>query len=120
MNKTLLTVGQVFAIVSGIFLLFGIFSIPFAILNFVAVAKITAVKEGKADKETLKGWGIYLIFTSVAGGICTLLGIYIEDNNFKSDMTMEQKLKETESLYDRGIINREEYEERRRQILERL
>lgn len=123
MNKTYLTVAQIFAIISGVALCFAfilIFPLVLGILNFKAASVMNQAKNGEATKEQVRNWSIYLIFTSLIGGIFGLIAAESKEEGQVSieGTSLEQKLKDLDSLYDRGLISKEEYELRRKKILE--
>lgn len=124
MNKTLLTVAQVFAIISGIFMIFPmgllIFPLVLAYFNFKAASIMDKAKRGEATKEQVTNYSIYLIFTSMIGGVCGLIAASSTESGVSSSSTVEQKLKELDDLYDRGVISKEEYEARRALIIASL
>ncbi len=124
MNKTLLTVAQVFAIITGIFMIFPlgllIFPLILAYFNFKAASVMDKAKRGEATKEQVTNYSIYLIFTSTIAGICGLIAASSTQSGVETSSSVEQKLKELDDLYDRGIISKEEYEARRGVIIASL
>lgn len=124
MNKTLLTVAQVFAIINAILFIFPlgllIFPLVLAYFNFKAAGIMDKAKRGEATKEQVTNYSIYLIFTSMIGGICGLLAASSSESGAVSSQSVEQKLNELDDLYDRGIISKEEYETRRGIIITSL
>src|SRR5690554_3421961 len=125
MNKTLLTVAQVFAIISGVFLIFPlgilIFPLILAYFNFKAASIFDKAKRGEATKEQVTNYSIYLIFTSLIGGVLGLIAASDSGSGASNTInSVEQKLKELDSLFDKGLISREEYETRRRVILDSI
>jgi len=124
MNKTLLTVAQVFAIISGIFFIFpfGMFIFPLilAFFNFKAASVFDKAKRGEATKEQVTNYSIYLIFTSLVGGICGLVAASGTNGDVPVVGSLEQRLKDLDNLFDRGIISREEYEARRKVIIDSI
>ncbi|WP_025724406.1 SHOCT domain-containing protein [Acholeplasma granularum] len=123
MNKTLLTVAQVFSIISGALMIFpfGIFILPLilAFFNFKAATIMGKAKEGQATKEQVTNYSIYLIFTSTIAGICGLVAASTQDQ-VSGLQSVEQKLIELDGIYDKGLITKEEYEIRRKKIIESL
>lgn len=124
MNKTLLTVAQVFAIISGIFFIFPlgmlIFPLILAFFNFKAASVFDKAKRGEATKEQVTNYSIYLIFTSLVGGICGLVAASSTNGDVPVVGSLEQRLKDLDNLFDRGIISREEYEARRKVIIDSI
>lgn len=125
MNKTYLTVAQVFAIIGGIIyclMFFLIFPLILAFFNFRAAAIMDKAKNGMASRDQVRSYGIYLLFTTyVIGGIFAIIAA---ESKVGTDAPLvqstEQKLQELESLYEKGMISKEEYEIRRKRIIEAL
>lgn len=120
MNKTYLTVAQVFALISGIaflLLFMAIITIPLGVLNIVAFNVLGKAKKGIVDKDKVRNWSIYLIFTSLIGGIFGLLAV--ESDEPSSSTSLEQQLIELNRLYDNNLITKEEYDIRRKKIIEK-
>lgn len=120
MNKGLLTASSVIAIISGVFFCIFIFTIPIGILNFVAAGKIRDYRDGIGNRDSARNWSIYLIFTSFyfLAGIFGLIGLGPEGSTSSEPSSLEARLTKLNKLYDDGIITKEEYEERRKQIIE--
>ncbi len=144
MNKTLLTVSQVFVAINGaIFLLYGLLLFTIAgesaelfageiitiiLLAIAVVYVIIFIRLGQAKtnpemKTEVIVWSVLLIFTSnLPAGICGILGA-LSDSNKDSTTTgesLEKRLKELDNLYDRGLITIEEYQDRRKRIIQGL
>lgn len=111
---------RIFAMVSGVMWCFTLVGIPIGIFNFMAAKKLEQVENGEIQPDEAKNWAIYLIFTSTIGGILALLGLSDLEKGSQKSASLESKLKEIENLYDRGIISKEEYENRRRSIIETI
>lgn len=144
MNKTLLTVSQVFVAINGaIFLLYGLLLftisgetaelfageiITIILLAIAVVYVIIFIRLGQAKtnpemKTEVIVWSVLLIFTSnLPAGICGILGALADSNNAStsSSDSLEKRLKELDNLYDRGLITIEEYQERRKHIIQGL
>lgn len=126
MNKTMLTIARVFAILSGIIFIFplGVFIFPLilAYFNFKAASVLDKARRGEATKEQVTNYSIYLIFTtfSCLGGIFGLIATSGASSNAGGLNSVEDKLKELDNLFDRGVISREEYELRRKNIIESI
>lgn len=142
MNKTLLTVSQVFVAINGIvFLLYGLllFTIGdsdvemFAseIITFVLLAiavvyviifiRLNQAKTNPEMKTEVIVWSVLLLFTSnLAAGICGILAALTDSNKGSSNSgeSLEKRLKELDNLYDRGLITLEEYQDRRKRIIQ--
>jgi|SRR5690606_17394834 len=120
MNKGLLTAASVIAIISGVFICLFIITIPLGILNFVAAGKIRDYRDGVGSRDSARNWSIYLIFTSFyfLAGIFGLIGLGPEGATSSEPSSLEARLTSLNKLYDDGIITKEEYEERRKRIIE--
>ena len=123
MHKGLLTTSQVFAIISAIIMPFifeDFFIIGFAIsaFNVISIVILEYGKKGEVSKKVVVGWGIYLIFTTIISGILTIIAAN-QDNKSKpmSISNVETRLKEIDDLLHKGMITKEEYEIRRKNIL---
>ena len=97
-------VGVVFCLIGLFFVIptFGIFGIFWTAIAAFITARNFAMAKGKADM------GSYVI----------------EDENdahaAKNGQTAEERLTELQNLYDRRLISTEEYEQKRKEILEEL
>lgn len=145
MNKSFLTVAQVFAILGSIFWIFygflffvlfnyglsfqstasivGVLFFTAGAFNIVAAVRLNAAKENSNLKGEALGWSIYLIFTTYfIGGVFGILGATLQGANGSSSQpgSIEQQLKELENLFDKGLISKEEYQVRRMKIIERV
>lgn len=107
------TQSKIGVIVGGIFVLIGIFVVipmfgPFGLVWTLLAAVIM---------------GSHLINATSDKGIATH-EIVIEDSNEISNKdntkSIEERLQDLRRLYDTGLITSEEYEEKRKQILEEL
>lgn len=142
MNKTLLTISQVFvainAVVIGIYALIFMFvfnqfesEISLNIAGFVMMIivgfnifvfiRIGQAKDNPYMKTEIIVYSVILLITSnILGGIFALLGVLIE--NTGQDQTdsssLEKKLKDLDNLFDKGLITLDEYHERRKKIIE--
>jgi len=126
MNKTYLTIAQVLTGVSAAFFLFGYFgyfSVVVVVFNIIAIYYLELAKQGKASKNVVKGWSIYLLFTATLAGILGLIAVYSDGQVSPSnteEKSIETLLREIDELYEKGILSREEYESRRKKIIERV
>lgn len=116
MRNDLLKIARVLTIIFGILL---IFTIIIPILNFMAASKIKRVEDGYDNPDSLLGWAIYLIvFGFVITGILVLIAIYADDLKITRGSSIEDKLNSLNKLYDNGLISKEEYDERRKKIID--
>lgn len=145
MNKTYLTVAQVFVgiymaiftissfivvfalMMVGSFSLRGVTSVIFP-LGLLAVNIIIFIRFGLAkDKPMMKNeiiiWSVLLIMSSnLLGGIFGIIGAVSTDDKQASltHQSIESQLKYLDNLYDQGLITQEEYKSRRMRILDGL
>ncbi len=116
------TAAKIFIVLGMIFFCWLIFPV---ILGIFALAKLETAKR----PEELRGWGIATLFlVSLVGGILMLainqedLGP-IEEEEDRREQNREsayQKLLELKDLYDKGIIDLETYEARKKILLQYL
>ena len=105
--------GMVGVVFGGIFVLIGLFAVipmagPFGILWTLAAAAITAGNAYTAFGKKYVGPEIHIEEDSV------------ENNYDAGSSTIEARLVELRSLYDRHLITDEEYEAKRQEILKEL
>ena len=140
MNKSFLMVAQVFAIIAaaisgiaGIRLLSlgdygaGFFFIILATVDEIAAVRLNKARNDQASSSEVLGWSIYLLFfAGLIGGIFGILGSQGAGNEKSGSSSsyrfgsLEQRLKELDALYEKGLITQEEYLERRRKIITEL
>ena len=146
MNKSFLMVAQVFAIIAaaisgiaGITLLSlgdyglgyiggaGFFYIILATVDVIAAVRLNKARNDQASSSEVLGWSIYLLFfAGLIGGIFGILGSQGAGNEKSGSSSsyrfgsLEQRLKELDALYEKGLITQEEYLERRRKIITEL
>lgn len=142
MNKTLLTISQVFvaigAVVIGIYALIFMFVlgqiesdvtfnivglVMFIILGFniFVFIRIGQAKDNPYMKTEIIIYSIILLLTSnILGGVFALLGVLLEDNGQtqSESSSLEKRLKDLDNLFDKGLITLDEYHERRKKIIE--
>jgi len=133
MDKVILKIAGIFALVVGVLcsltIIGLIIGIPLIIggIKFMNYSNMTDVKL-TSEKSSLLGWSIFfLIFTFVSG----LLGLiyYFSltetyDNITDSikaknrDLSYLEELEKLKELFDKEILTKEEYEEKKKQILD--
>ncbi|ABX81738.1 SHOCT domain-containing protein [Acholeplasma laidlawii] len=142
MNKTLLTISQVFvaiaAAVIGIYALIFMFvlgqiesDVTFNIVglvmfiivgfNIFVFIRIGQAKDNPYMKTEIIIYSIILLLTSnILGGVFALLGVLLEDNGQtqSESSSLEKRLKDLDNLFDKGLITLDEYHERRKKIIE--
>mgnify|MGYP001000659778 CR=1 FL=1 len=148
MNKTFLLVSQVFSILGAVligfyFLLFLFIGVGYSyggLLNsfifplflfaaLVSIYIVASVRFQKAKttpnmKTEVMIWGILLLIgPSFIGGVFAIIAANTqssENSSGGSEKSVEVKLKELDNLFDKGIISMEEYQLRRKRILENI
>lgn len=128
MNKSLLLVARILSLISGIVYCISIVGIPLGVLNIIASNKFAQAEKDEVSRETVRNWSIYLIFTDLISGILGLVAsesnkdenVFDNDSSAKMSPTVEQRLNKLSRLYESGAISREEYEARRREIIEEI
>jgi len=127
MNKSLLLVARILSLISGIVYCISIIGIPLGVLNIIASNKFAQAEKDEVSRETVRNWSIYLIFTDMISGILGLVASesnkddnVFDNDNVKTSSTVEQRLNKLSRLYESGAISREEYEARRREIIEEI
>lgn len=128
MNKSLLLVARILSLISGIVYCISIVLIPLGVLNIIASNKFAQAEKDEVSRETVRNWSIYLIFTDLISGILGLVAsesnkdenVFDNDSSAKMSSTVEQRLNKLSRLYESGAISREEYEARRREIIEEI
>lgn len=142
MNKTLLTISQVFvaigAVVIGIYALIFMFvlgqlesDVTFNIVGLVMLIivgfnifvfiRIGQAKDNPYMKTEIIVYSVILLLTSnILGGIFALLGVLIENTgqDQSNSSSLEKRLKDLDNLFDKGLITLDEYHERRKKIIE--
>lgn len=97
-----------------------IISIPILIATFIGSNKLlTYSKLGDEELATKQnsviGWSIFFILTNFIVGVLGFIAVFT-GNKVKS-FSLENRLKELQNLYDKGIISKEEYQERRSALI---
>lgn len=124
-GKEMKKAARVFIIIS---MVVGCFLIYPIILGYIALKKI----DEDAPKDEIFLWGVLIAaFVSQIGGILMIL--YTIDENKRGipvtvvnaeenakDLNVEERLKNIRDLLDRQVIDQEEYDQRRAEILKNL
>ncbi len=114
---------EVLIAVETVFQVMGVFMIIIGFVNIIAVTRINAARNGKASRSTALGWSIYLLIC--AGLIPGLFGILGANQNKDADEvaasnSIESQIRELDALYQRGLISKAEYDERRAEVIKRI
>jgi len=137
-KKTLFIVADIFAIITGVVLIFGIITIPLSVFLFMGGSKMREISR-QSDVEfenTMKnrvnlGWAIYILIVTFPVGICALLPYIIDTTSLKEENVESEKsttdvsesVKDLDLLFEKkekGIITEEEYEKLKRKILDKI
>lgn len=130
MNKTLLVIARILSLITGILYCIMIITIPIGILNIIASNKFSDAEKGLVNRETVRNWGIYLLFTDVTSGILALIASSVEEdfkpnfdattNDGRKAYSVEERLSNLNKLYESGAISRDEYDRRRKEIIDAI
>lgn len=124
MEKILLKIAGIIAIIMGIFYCFLIigmlWGIPLIIggSNMIGYSNMSD-EEVKEKKNNILGWSIFFLFFTVIGGILGLVFYLMMDNKIftpKTDYITE--IKKLDELRRQGIISDKEYEAKKKRILD--
>lgn len=129
MNKNLLLVARILSLITGILYCITIIGIPLGILNIIASNKFKEAENDNTMRDTVRNWSIYLLFTDTISGVLGIIASSVDDNNI-IDVTsttsgskktpLEERLANLSRLYESGAISRDEYDRRRREIIEEI
>ncbi|NCB48015.1 MAG: SHOCT domain-containing protein [Clostridia bacterium] len=134
-KKTLFIVADIFAIITGVVLIFGIITIPFSVFLFMGGSKMREISnqsevefEKTLKNRTNLSWAIYILILTFPVGICALLPYIIDtvpqnNENKKSTSEVSDSVKDLDILFEKkekGIISEEEYEKLKRKILDKI
>lgn len=137
MNKTLLLVARIISLITGIIYCITIVAIPIGVLNIIASSKFDKAlnDDPNVTKDTVRGWSIYLLFTDLVSGLLAIFSTLMEDKDTidftstNSSFTytgssrgsnIDERLRNLRNLYDSGLINRDEYDRRRQEIIDEI
>lgn len=96
----------------------GIWIIPL----FLCAYKMGQAKKGNLSQTSALVWSVILTVIAVIPGVIALIANFIEDtskNGYTNDK-LEGKLLSIEKLYNDNLITKEEYEELRRKIINKI
>ncbi len=129
MNKSLLLVARILSLVTGILYCITLILLPIGILNIIASSKFHEAEKGQVQRETVRNWSIYLLFTDTISGVLGIIASTSNDDNVidvatsdqvKASSNLEERLNNLTKLYESGAISRDEYDRRRREIIEEI
>ena len=128
MEKTLVKISGIIAIVLGILLCLTIIGIIVGIPMIIGGSKLNEYSkmddnEFNNNKESLLIWSIVFLFLSVPSGILGLVGYFLFEakrsdylKNFKSNKKYDE-LERIKKLYDDKVLSKDEYEKEKDRIL---
>jgi len=128
MNKNLLLVARILSLITGILYCITIIGIPLGILNIIASNKFKEAENDNTMRDTVRNWSIYLLFTDTISGVLGIIASSVDDNVIDVTSTtsasnktpLEERLANLSRLYESGAISRDEYDRRRREIIEEI
>lgn len=128
MNKTLLKISGIVAVILGIFVCITIIGIIIGVPMIIGGNKFRAYAEMDEEdlidvKESILMWSIIFLFICQLSGILGLI-VYFQtfenrsNNTSKSENYLDE-LTRLKELYDNRVITKEEFETKKKTILER-
>lgn len=130
MEKTLLKVSGIIAIILGILYCFTIIGILWGIPLIIGGSTMIGYsnqsnKEIVEKKNSILCWSIFFLFFTLIGGILGLLFYFTMDDNKKifninsnSKSDYVDEIRKLDELRKSGIITEEEYEAKKKKILD--
>lgn len=98
-----------------------------AILTTIYIVSSVRFQKAKTTPEMKSEvliWGILLLFgPSFVGGIFAIIASSSQStdpNYIQQNKSIEEKLKELDNLFDKGLISMDEYQSRRKRIIENI
>ncbi|WP_026399901.1 SHOCT domain-containing protein [Acholeplasma equifetale] len=102
---------------------FSVFLLAFLAAIIIGIARVGIVAS-KGDSGKTEGiiWSIIFCLVLAPAGIFILIGFLVndEEKNNTIKTSFEQKLLELNRLYDKNLITKEEYDIRRKKIIESI
>ena len=129
MNKVLLRISGIIALVSGITYCITIIGAIVGVPLIVGGSKMMGYSnlsdsEILDRKNSILGWSIFFLFVTVIGGVLGLIYYFSIEPNLFSNMNINtkpsyiQELRELDELRKQGLINEKEYEAKKKKILD--
>ena len=124
MDKTVLKISGIIAIIVGIFWCFTIIGLLIGIILIIGGSTVMnyatmSDEEIKVVRSSLLGWSIFFLFFTVIAGVLGLIYYFFTDEKSyfkKNDYTEE--LAKLDELRKKGIITDKEYEAKKKKILD--
>jgi uncharacterized membrane protein HdeD (DUF308 family) len=124
MEKSLLKISGIIAVVLGIFysitIVMAIVGIPLIIggSRMMGYANLSD-SELHDKKDSILGWSIFFFFFTVIGGVLGLVFYLTMDNGaFSKKSDYMDEIRKLDDLRKQGIISNEEYEAKKKKILD--
>jgi hypothetical protein len=129
MNKVLLRISGIIALVSGITYCITIIGAIVGVPLIVGGSKMMGYSnlsdsEILDRKNSILGWSIFFLFVTVIGGVLGLIYYFSIETNLFSNININtkpsyiQELRELDELRKQGLINEKEYEAKKKKILD--
>jgi len=124
MEKTLLKISGIIAIVAGIGWCFTIIGILWGVFLIVGGSTVIGYsnlsdEDLREKKSSILGWSIFFLFFTFIGGILGIIFYFTMDKNiFVSKNDYIDEIKKLDALRKQGIISDEEYEAKKKKILD--
>ena len=126
-DKNLLKFAGILGIVLGIISCFTIIGVLWGIPMIIGGDKLNSYSKMEDDeiikyKDSIFGWSVFfLIFFIISGvlGFIYYIGLTDEERKKENNDYMDQ-LEKLKKLYDDKVLTKEEYEEKKQKILEKI
>ncbi|MDD2202850.1 MAG: SHOCT domain-containing protein [Bacilli bacterium] len=124
MEKSLLKISGIIAIVLGIFMCITIFLAIVGIFLIIGGSTMMGYtklsdKEIVNKKNSILGWSIFFLFFSFISGVLGLIFYFTMDNNvFQKKTDYVTEIKKLAEIRKQGLISEEEYTAKKKKILD--
>ncbi len=126
-DKNLLKFAGILGIILGIISCFTIVGVLWGIPMIIGGDKLNSYSKMEDDeiikyKDSIFGWSVFfLIFFIISGvlGFIYYIGLTDEERKKENNDYMDQ-LEKLKKLYDDKVLTKEEYEEKKQKILEKI
>ncbi len=124
MEKSLLKISGIIAIVLGIFMCITIFLAIVGIFLIIGGSTMMGYtklsdKEIVNKKNSILGWSIFFLFFSFISGVLGLIFYFTMDNNvFQKKTDYVTEIKKLDEIRKQGLISEEEYTAKKKKILD--
>jgi len=124
MEKSLLKISGIIAIVLGIFMCITIFLAIVGIFLIIGGSTMMGYtklsdKEIVNKKNSILGWSIFFLFFSFISGVLGLIFYFTMDRNvFQKKTDYVTEIKKLDEIRKQGLISEEEYTAKKKKILD--